>query len=227
MSNVSDILSTYSVSNAKSSTNTTSSASSSTSLDMSDYLKLMVAQLTNQDSTNPMDTSEMVAQLAQMATVEAMNSFQTMSNNTYGASLMGKEVTVMDTDNNGKYKGYVTGTVSAVTLYNGSTQLVVDGKSFELSQLVMIGKPDDTASTQSETAEETAEATAPGDQNAKATAAANSASTPVTGASSMATTSTPSVKAEAAVNTAAPTGQTVIYEDKEDYYEAAEKDVMS
>ena len=122
-----------------------SQTASNTKMDMTDYLKLLVAQLTNQDATEPMDTSEMVAQLAQMATVEAMNTFQEMSNNSYATTLLGKEVTVVDTDAGGKYKGTVTGTVSGVTLYNGAAQILVGGKSYALSQVMIVGSTEDAS----------------------------------------------------------------------------------
>jgi len=41
------------------------------SLDMSDFIELMVAELTNQDPLNPMDNSEMMAQLTQMSAIES------------------------------------------------------------------------------------------------------------------------------------------------------------
>ncbi|GGE02226.1 hypothetical protein GCM10011529_05800 [Polymorphobacter glacialis] len=43
-----------------------------TSLDQSDFLALMAAQLKNQDPTKPVDNSEYVAQMAQFSTVNGI-----------------------------------------------------------------------------------------------------------------------------------------------------------
>jgi len=95
-----------------STTSSTSSTSSSSqlkeqTLSQSDFLKLMVTQMTNQDPTKPMDSTQMVAQMAQFsqvaATQELQSSFDTLATNLTGdqfvraASLVGQEVLVPST----------------------------------------------------------------------------------------------------------------------------------
>jgi flagellar basal-body rod modification protein FlgD len=73
-------------------------------LSQSDFLKLMVTQMTNQDPTKPMDSTQMVAQMAQFsqvaATQELQQSFDSLASNLTGdqfvraASLVGQEVLV-------------------------------------------------------------------------------------------------------------------------------------
>ncbi|NII54187.1 flagellar hook capping FlgD N-terminal domain-containing protein [Luteibacter sp. SG786] len=73
-------------------------------LSQSDFLKLMVTQMTNQDPTKPMDSTQMVAQMAQFsqvaATQELQQSFDSLATNLSGdqfvraASLVGQEVLV-------------------------------------------------------------------------------------------------------------------------------------
>jgi flagellar basal-body rod modification protein FlgD len=93
--------------------NSSSSSSSSTgqlqqqTLNQSDFLKLMVTQMTNQDPTKPMDSTQMVAQMAQFsqvaATQELQSSFDTLASNLTGdqfvraAALVGQEVLVPST----------------------------------------------------------------------------------------------------------------------------------
>ncbi|QWT20560.1 hypothetical protein KPL74_00775 [Bacillus sp. NP157] len=82
----------------------TSSQLQSQTLDQSDFLKLMVTQMTNQDPTKPMDANDMVAQMAQFsqvaATQQLQSSFDTLSTNLTGdqfvraASLVGNDVLV-------------------------------------------------------------------------------------------------------------------------------------
>ncbi|MGE7138171.1 flagellar hook assembly protein FlgD [Luteibacter sp. NPDC031894] len=89
-----------------SSTNQQSSSSQlqQQTLSQSDFLKLMVTQMTNQDPTKPMDSTQMVAQMAQFsqvaATQELQQSFDSLATNLSGdqfvraASLVGQEVLV-------------------------------------------------------------------------------------------------------------------------------------
>jgi len=94
------------------SSNSSSSSSSSSStgqlqqqtLNQSDFLKLMVTQMTNQDPTKPMDSTQMVAQMAQFsqvaATQQLQSSFDSLATNLSGdqfvraAALVGQEVLV-------------------------------------------------------------------------------------------------------------------------------------
>lgn len=123
---------------------------SKTTLDSTDFLKLIAAQLQNQDMTNPMSNSEMMQQLSQMSSIQTMTDLQAAITNmndiavtNYSASLVGKEVTVAVEDSQGKLQT-ITGTVTGSGLYSGETIVFVDGKSYSLSQIMAIGKiPDD------------------------------------------------------------------------------------
>jgi flagellar basal-body rod modification protein FlgD len=87
---------------------TTSSSSGSSSnnisgqLGQSDFLKLMTTQLKNQDPTQPNDSSQMLAQMAQLSTVSGIQDMQSSlkqlvdtmmaSQTTQAASLVGHQV---------------------------------------------------------------------------------------------------------------------------------------
>jgi flagellar basal-body rod modification protein FlgD len=49
-------------------------------LDKDDFLKLMVAQLKQQDPMSPMDNDQMVAQMSQLSTVEQLTNMATANN---------------------------------------------------------------------------------------------------------------------------------------------------
>ncbi len=135
---------------------TQSSAVSSNSLTTDDYWKLMAAQLQYQDMSNPVDNSEMINQMVQMSSMstmsklsEAVANFSTVTNNlstvtltSYSTGLLGKEVTVAITekDSEGKevIKEKIKGTVTGVDL-TGATSVYVDGKKYELSQVMAVG----------------------------------------------------------------------------------------
>ena len=83
----------------------TSASSTDTSLGSQDYfLKLLVAQMNNQDPLNPMDSAQMTSQLAQLNTVQGINKVSTQLDSLLGdvsasqslqaSALVGKDVLV-------------------------------------------------------------------------------------------------------------------------------------
>lgn len=79
------------VTSATDSTSTSSSTSSTTttasnSVDYNTFLQLLVAEMKNQDPTNPMDKSQYMSQFAQLSTVE-----QAMQTNTKLDSLLSSQ----------------------------------------------------------------------------------------------------------------------------------------
>ena len=79
----------------------TPAANEKNTLTITDYFKLLAAQLANQDMTNPMDNSEMMAQMTQMAMVQSMGAMTdsittstAVTSQTYAAGLVGQELTV-------------------------------------------------------------------------------------------------------------------------------------
>lgn len=141
----------------------TPEANSKNTLTMTSYFQLLAAQLQNQDMTNPMDNSEMMAQLTQMAMVQSMttmnDSIQTssiISTSTYAAGLMGQDVTVAvlkeDSFGNKVVDHFKTAKVAAVDLSGSSPRFKIEGDEnyYYLNQLVGMGeikreeeKPDD------------------------------------------------------------------------------------
>ena len=99
----------------------------SANLNYDSFLKLLVAQMKNQDPTQPMDSTQQIAQLATFSQVE-----QTIKTNTNLESLLqrtslseanaviGKTVTSAD--------GKTTGVVKEVKLYSDGIIAVLDNK---------------------------------------------------------------------------------------------------
>ncbi|MGC9964864.1 MAG: flagellar hook capping FlgD N-terminal domain-containing protein [Syntrophobacteraceae bacterium] len=85
-----------------------SSANIASSLDANSFMKLFLTELQNQDPTNPMESYQLAAQLAQFTTVEQLSQANTYLNNLqqYSAdinngeisSLVGKEVTAQTSE---------------------------------------------------------------------------------------------------------------------------------
>ena len=100
-----NVTSVSGTSNAYEFQNYTVESNDKNTLSMTDFFKLLATQLQNQDTTNPMETSEMMAQLTQMGMMQAMSSMTdameastATTTQTYAGSLLGQEVTVMVTE---------------------------------------------------------------------------------------------------------------------------------
>ena len=116
-------------------------------LSFEDMLQLMVSQFQNQTIDNQASTSDMMNQLVQMSTMQAMNTMvdsmgelQLASVMSYAASLVDKEVTVFDGyDENGNMIERV-GTVTGMGTYGGQQVIFVDGDMYYLSSILAVGK---------------------------------------------------------------------------------------
>ncbi|TGJ77893.1 flagellar hook assembly protein FlgD [Caproiciproducens galactitolivorans] len=126
---------------ARTSINTTSGATElktgKSSLEMTDFMKLLAAQMANQDPTNPTDNNEFIGQMAQFASLQAMQDLRQLSLEQYGASLVGKKVVVASYDANGKYVED-TGVVDYVNYSSGSPCVVVNGKAYDLYSVMQV-----------------------------------------------------------------------------------------
>ena len=112
----------------------------SNSLDMNDFLLLMVQQFQNQTMDNAASTTDMMNQLVQMSVVQAVTNITDATTLMYAGSLVGKEVTVAGRVNSdGKYEEIV-GKVTATGTLNGEQVIFIGDKSYGLSEIMAIGK---------------------------------------------------------------------------------------
>ena len=116
------------------------STESSTDMDFNDFLQLMVVQMTNQDFMNPTDNTEYMSQMAQFASMQAMNELASYSKTNYAMGLVGKEVTASRYTQTGELDT-TTGTVTRVSLVGNEYKLYVDGKEYELEEIMQINEP--------------------------------------------------------------------------------------
>ena len=128
------------------STNSIASASLGYTQDM--FMKLLIAQLKNQNPMEPMDNSEFTSQLAQMGQLEQL----TTLNSSFERSLRGQELInaqaligsrVRYADESGNYT--LEGTVSGARLDDGQVKLVVGTSLVPLSSVIEILPPQETA----------------------------------------------------------------------------------
>ena len=106
-----------------------------------DFLKLLMAQLQNQDPLKPMDDSQMISQMAQFSALESSQNLtgviqqsSNMQTVTQAGSLIGKYIQAQQADGT-----TITGSVSGVTFEttNGmeAPTLLVDGKDVDYSTI--------------------------------------------------------------------------------------------
>ncbi|MDR0326847.1 MAG: hypothetical protein LBI05_00975 [Planctomycetaceae bacterium] len=109
-------------------------------LSMGDFIKMMVAELENQDPMEPMSNTEMLQQISQIrsitsndqltSSIEAMTLGQSLST---ASSLIGKTVTGVNTLNES-----VTGTVDKVTIEAGEAKLYVGSSIINVGNITAI-----------------------------------------------------------------------------------------
>ncbi|HRY47456.1 MAG TPA: flagellar hook capping FlgD N-terminal domain-containing protein [Candidatus Paceibacterota bacterium] len=103
-------------------------------LGQDDFLKLLVAQMSNQDPMSPKNDTDFIAQMAQFSALEQSKSIQTDMSRLQATSLLGQQVELIQTDEEGE-QTLIRGMVTAVQMEAGKPKIVVDGQSYELTTL--------------------------------------------------------------------------------------------
>lgn len=132
---INSVLSTYNTA--------TTTTKDQTAIDNDDFMTLLFTQLKNQDPMKPMDSSEMMGQIATLnslnallaikESITALNESQTLS---YASSLIGKTINaVPDASDTSEI---VTGVVTSMTTYNGETLVQIGDTDVKLSTIVSV-----------------------------------------------------------------------------------------
>ncbi len=135
MSTISTITSDYLIQ-----PNSNETTSDPTTLDSTDFMDLMITQLQNQNPMEPMENTEYISQMAEFSALEQMQSMNTSINTMYAFGLMGKEVTVNNSDGT-----LTTGIVESVSMQNGSNFIEIEGVQYDSVTVISASEP--TAST--------------------------------------------------------------------------------
>lgn len=109
-----------------------------------DFLNLIITELTNQDFTNTTDTTDMVNQLSQFSMVNAMEELSSYSKSSYAMSLLGKTVSATRYTTTGTET--ITDTCDKVSLVDGEYVVFIGGKQFNLSQIMQV-EPEKSSSS--------------------------------------------------------------------------------
>ena len=178
-------------------------------LSIESYFKLLSAQLANQDMTSPMDNSEMMAQMTQMAMVQSLGTMTTnmkqemaLTKTSYLAGLIGKDVSAKVPEAEQKANPNApkekSGVIASVNLTGDepSFRLQGDVTDYPLESLLMVRQ----AGAASESSTTGSAVTAPG--------ASTGTTAPGATSSTSGSTASPSA-ATAGSATAAPAASTV------------------
>lgn len=118
---------------------TTNTARENASLNYDDFLRLMVAQLRNQDPLNPTDSAQYMSQIAQFSTVEQsintnakLDQLLVNSNISQASTMIGLTLTSAD--------GETSGIITSVRIdSSGSTAILDSGKEVPITPGVKLG----------------------------------------------------------------------------------------
>ena len=165
-------------------------------LSIESYFKLLSAQLANQDMTSPMDNSEMMAQMTQMAMVQSLGTMTTnmkqemaLTKTSYLAGLIGKDVSAKVPEAEQKANPNApkekSGVIASVNLTGDepSFRLQGDVTDYPLESLLMVRQ----AGAASESSTTGSAVTAPGASAATTAPGATSSTSSSTARSSAAT----------------------------------------
>ncbi len=116
-------------------------------LSFTDMLGLMVAQFQNQTMDNQASTTDMMNQLVQMSSMQAMNEMTSNMKElalanvmSYAASLVDKTVTVGVYNEKTKEMDEIVGVVKGTGTYDGQQVIYLDnGKGYFLSDIMAVG----------------------------------------------------------------------------------------
>ncbi|MDB5525955.1 MAG: flgD [Rhizobium sp.] len=128
-------------------------------LNYDSFLKLLVAQMQNQDPTDPVDATQQMSQLASFSNVEQaiktnahLESLIQENSLTQATSLIGKTVTSAD--------GKTSGIVASVEIKSdGLTATTKDGKEITIETGITVASTSDTAPTPTPTTPDNGEVT--------------------------------------------------------------------
>lgn len=108
-------------------------------LGQQDFLKLLVAQMSNQDPLNPKADTDFIGQMAQFSSLDTLGKLRTDQQFAQANDLIGQQVELDTLDGE-----VVVGIVTGAQLVKGVPKVVVNGQLFDLSQVQSIS-PDGTS----------------------------------------------------------------------------------
>jgi flagellar basal-body rod modification protein FlgD len=108
-----------------------------------EFLKILVAQIKNQDPMKPLEDKEFIAQMAQFTSDEQLmnmsNELKELKNSLgFTATLIGKSIQWETTSTDGSEGILKTGTVDSISMKSGQSFAVVNGEEVLIGRIVSV-----------------------------------------------------------------------------------------
>jgi flagellar basal-body rod modification protein FlgD len=110
------------------------SVNPSQTLNQADFLKLLVTQMSSQDPLNPTSDTAFAAQLAQFSSLQATQNMGANLQTIQATGLIGQTVAVTPSTGGSS----VSGVVTSVQIAAGTPEIVVNGLTYNLSQITAV-----------------------------------------------------------------------------------------
>lgn len=117
-------------------------ATATNEMNADSFMKLLMAQLTNQNPLEPLDDTQMMTQFTQLNSLQELQQIGASltqvvgdSQASYAASLLGKLATVY-TDDGYMDQGYISG----FSLYGGEVYVEINDNTFSLADIISVGE---------------------------------------------------------------------------------------
>ena len=118
-----------------------SSSANTESISGTDFLKMLITQLSNQDPMNPMSNQDFSAQMAQFGSLDQLEEMNKNMNNQFAgqslglaSALIGKKITAIDS----KTADVIEGMVNSVAMINSVPYIDVAGKKVSIYDVTNI-----------------------------------------------------------------------------------------
>lgn len=104
-------------------------------LDQAGFIKLLIAQLSQQNPLNSMDEKDMMQEITQMSTVQGMSEMRQALQRMQASNLIGKTIVATDIDNEP-----VTGRVTSLQISGDIVRVRVNGILVDVSKITSISE---------------------------------------------------------------------------------------
>ncbi len=135
MATTTSISNTYGLNSGATSPDTITNGAQQT-LTQQNFLQLLVAQMENQDPTNPQSDTQMASQMAQFTSLTQTTAMSASLSMMQANSLIGNTVTVQTDSMGDTASGVVQSVAMASASSGGQPQIMINGTAYNLSQVV-------------------------------------------------------------------------------------------